>query len=83
MVKLILQEASTCHIRGIHFINGGTVFEKLLAVIKPFLNADVMKMVSTNFNYIYNLNSCMLIKTKHKSGSNNYRLFNDVILLLL
>uniref|UniRef100_T1HKZ1 CRAL-TRIO domain-containing protein n=2 Tax=Rhodnius prolixus TaxID=13249 RepID=T1HKZ1_RHOPR len=46
-----LQEASTCHIRGIHFINGGTVFEKLLAVIKPFLNADVMKMLKNHPNY--------------------------------
>ncbi|KAK9507041.1 hypothetical protein O3M35_008870 [Rhynocoris fuscipes] len=46
-----LQEACTCNIKGIHFVNGGTILEKLLSVIKPFLNAEVMAVMNLHSNY--------------------------------
>ncbi|BES94785.1 transfer protein [Nesidiocoris tenuis] len=45
------QEASACSIRGIHILNGGTIFEKLFTVIKPFLNQEVIDVMKVHPNY--------------------------------
>uniref|UniRef100_A0A0A9XH45 Alpha-tocopherol transfer protein n=2 Tax=Lygus hesperus TaxID=30085 RepID=A0A0A9XH45_LYGHE len=45
------QEASACSIRGIHIVNGGTIFEKLFTVIKPFLNQEVIDVMKVHSNY--------------------------------
>ncbi|XP_014244485.1 clavesin-2-like [Cimex lectularius] len=39
------QEASNCVIKGLHFINGGMVIEKLFALMNPFLKPDVKKLI--------------------------------------
>ncbi|KAF6211103.1 hypothetical protein GE061_014217 [Apolygus lucorum] len=45
------QEASACSIRGIHIMNGGSIFEKLFTVIKPFLNQEVIDVMKVHSNY--------------------------------
>jgi len=45
------QEASSCAIKAIHVVNGGTLFEKIMSFIKPFLHPDVAKMICVHNSY--------------------------------
>lgn len=40
------QYCATYKIKGIHIINGGTVFEKALPIFQPFLKSEIVAMVN-------------------------------------
>ncbi|XP_014288673.1 alpha-tocopherol transfer protein [Halyomorpha halys] len=42
------QEGSCCTIRGFHFMNSGPVLETFLNMLKPFINADVWKLIKAH-----------------------------------
>ncbi|CAH1397583.1 unnamed protein product [Nezara viridula] len=39
------QEASCCTIRGFHFMNSGPILETFLNMLRPFINAEVWKLI--------------------------------------
>ncbi|XP_017768456.1 PREDICTED: alpha-tocopherol transfer protein-like [Nicrophorus vespilloides] len=43
-----LQESMPVRIRGMHFINLGTVVEKIMSLIKPFMRKDLVKILYTH-----------------------------------
>ncbi|XP_073977946.1 alpha-tocopherol transfer protein-like [Rhodnius prolixus] len=45
------QYCATYKIKGIHIINGGTVFEKALPIFQPFLKSEIVAMIKVHSNY--------------------------------
>lgn len=46
-----LQQAFPVRIKAMHMINCPSYLDRLIAVVKPFINKEVFNMVSNNKNY--------------------------------